>query len=617
MLEYEPRLGARLRRNALARAVACLLALASGAEELEFTHGISLLHELKYGPDFEHFEYVDPNAPKGGIATFAAETDVRNFAGEFDNTIPSPPGLPYVYDTLIVRSGDELGGFYGLLAEAMAVTADRHTLVFRLRPEARFHDGRPVTAGDVKFTLDWAVSTVDGGLVFAWVDSVEAVDEREVRIHLNEPLKDSHLRFLTFEPNVLPAHHWRGRHPSDTTLVEPLGSGPYRVARWDRGYIRYRRVEDYWARDLPVTRGLYNFDELHYDVYRDATVAREALRKGLVDYYVENDVRHWSSSYDVPAAAAGLLRRAEISRRVTTGMGTAIGLNSKRPPLDDVRVREALSIAFNFDWQNRALHAGAYERAESYFPNTPFGATGLPTSDELALLEPLREGIDARVFAEPFELPAAGGRGHGRAALAKAMGLLEEAGWRVVGGRLENAAGEPFEIEFVARNIGQRRTLIPYFDVLGRLGIDARIRLVELAQFITLIRSREFDAIVRDLELPIPPVVLLPFVFSSSAASKPMTSNLAVVDDPVVDALIAHATGATTMEGMVAACRALDRVLLRGYYHVPLEAAGNMRIVYWDRFGQPPTAAVASYEPPVPDSWWHDPEREARIRQAR
>lgn len=600
-------------RHVWACGVLCLLGLAGVTEELEFSHGISLLHELKYGPDFEHFDYVDPNAPKGGTMTFSSGEDIRNFAGEFDNTVAAPPGYGRIYDTLIVRSGDELGGFYGRLAEGIAVTDDRKTLVFRLHPQAQFHDGEPVTADDVKFTLDWATSTVDGGLVLSWIDSVEVTGEREVRLHLNETLKDAHLRFLTAEPRILPEHHWRGRNPSHTTLVEPVGSGPYRIERWARDHIRYRRVEDYWGRGLPVTRGLYNFDELHYDIYRDATVLRESLRKGLIDYYVENDVRHWASSYDTPAADDGLFRRGEVTSRVAAGMNTAIGLNSKRPPLDDVRVREALTVAFDFDWLNRALHAGIYQRAFSYFPNSAFGATGLPTPDEVALLEPLRGHIDPRVFSEPFHLPATGGRGYGREALAKAQALLAEAGWQVAGDRLVNAAGEPFEIEFIARNIDQRRILIPYANTLKRLGIDANIRLVEVAQFIRLIRSREFDAIVRQLVLPLPPMALLPFQFSSEAASRPMTSNLTGVDDPAVDALIDHALNASDMASMVAACRALDRVLLRGYYHIPLEASGDRRIVYWDRFGQPDTDSRAVYESPAPDSWWYDPERAEQI----
>ncbi|MDE0191236.1 MAG: extracellular solute-binding protein [Gammaproteobacteria bacterium] len=604
-------------RRAWSGGLLCLLGHVGGTEELEFSHGISLLHELKYGPDFEHFDYVDPNAPKGGTMTFSSGEDIRNFAGEFDNTIAAPPGYGRIYDTLIVRSGDELGGFYGRLAEGVAVTDDRLTLVFRLHPGARFHDGEPVTADDVKFTFDWALATIDGGLVLSWIDSVEVTREREVRVHLKETLKDSHLRFLTAEPRILPEHHWRGRNPSQTTLVEPVGSGPYRIERWARDHIAYRRVEDYWGRHLPVTRGLYNFDQLHFDVYRDATVLRESLRKGLIDYYVENDVRHWAGSYDTPAAHGGFLRRGEVASRVAAGMNTAIGLNSKRPPLDDVRVREALTVAFDFDWLNRALHAGAYQRAFSYFPNSAFGATGLPTPGEVALLTPLRDRIDPRVFSEPFHLPASGGRGYGREALSKAQALLAEAGWQVAGDRLVNAAGEPFEIEFIARNIDQRRILIPYTGALRRLGIAASIRLVEVAQFIRLIRSREFDAIVRQLVLPLPPMALLPFQFSSAAASQPMTSNLTGVDDPAIDALIDHALNATDMDAMVAACRALDRVLLRGYYHIPLEASGDTRIVYWDRFGQPDTDALAVYESPAPNSWWYDRNKAERIPGAR
>ncbi len=604
-------------RHALATGLLCLVGFVTGAGELEFRHGISLLHELKYGSDFGHFEYVNPDAPKGGMVTFSSGEDIRNFAGEFDNTVTAPPGYGRIYDTLIVRSGDELGGFYGRLAAGIAVTDDRLTLVFRLHPEARFHDGEPVTAHDVKFTFDWALQTIDGGLVLSWIDSVEVTGEREARVHLKETLKDSHLRFLTAEPRILPEHHWRGRNPSQTTLVEPVGSGPYRIDRWARDHITYRRVEDYWGRHLPVVRGLYNFDQLRYDVYRDATVLRESLRKGLVDYYVENDVRHWAGSYDTPAAHAGLLRRSEVTSRVAAGMKTAIGLNSKRPPLDDVRVREALTVAFDFDWLNRALHAGVYRRAFSYFPNSAFGATGLPTPGEVALLAPLRDGIDPRVFSEPFDLPATGGQGYGREALSKAQALLAKAGWQVVGDRLLDASGVPFEIEFIARNIDQRRILIPYVEVLKRLGIDARIRLVEVAQFIRLIRSREFDAIVRQLVLPLPPMALLPFQFSSAAAVQPMTSNLTGIDDPAIDALIDHALNATDMAAMVAACRALDRVLLRGYYHIPLEASADMRIVYWDRFGQPDTDAVAVYESPAPDSWWYDSERAQRMPGAR
>ena len=591
----------------------CLAVGIVNAEALQFSHGFSMLHDLKYSADFKHFEYVNPDAPQGGTITLSTDANVRNFAGEFDNNNDGPPGMLYVYDTLIVRSGDELGGYYGRLAESMAVSNDGRLLAFRLRPEARFHDGRPITSKDVKFTLDWALSTVEGGLYLGWIDSVEAVNDHEVRLHLNEPLDDSNLRILTFEPRILPEHHWRGKNPSKATPVFPIGSGPYRVMSWHQGYIRLQRVADYWGRDLPVNRGLYNFDELHFDVYRDATVAREALRKGLFDYYIESDIRHWVSSYDVPVARAGYLRKGERTERYVTGPHRVIALNSRRPPLDDVRVREALSMAFDFDWQNRALNSGAYRRATSYFPDTPFGATGLPTPEELILLEPMRDSLDRRVFEEPFALPVSNGRGRNRDALLRASRLLIEAGWRVEDGVLRNASGDAFELEFLSSTVDERRVLLPYIDTLRLLGINASIKLVETAQYINLRRKRDFDAMVRSHSMLLPPIAQLPIFFSSAASPEPMGHNFAGINDPIVDALVNHATQVTTFSAMTIACRALDRVLLRGYYHIPLQVRSNPRIIYWDRFGQPETDKIATFESPGFDAWWYDHRKAARI----
>jgi microcin C transport system substrate-binding protein len=591
----------------------CLAVSFSYAEELEFNHGLSMFHDLKYGPDFKHFEYVNPVAPPGGTITLSTDFNIRNFAGAFDNNNGGPPGMVYVYDTLIVRSGDELGGFYGRLAESMAVSNDGRILAFRLRSEARFHDGTPITSKDVKFTLDWALSTVQGGLYLGWIESVEAVNDHEVRLHLKEPLNDSNLRLLAYEPRVLPEHHWRGKNPSKATPAFPLGSGPYRVASWDQGYIRFQRVADYWGRDLPVNRGLYNFDELHFDVYRDATVAREALRKGLFDSYEENDIRHWVSSYDVPVARAGYLRKGERTRGYVIGPSRVIAFNSRRPPLDDVRVREALSMAFDFDWQNRVLYSGAYRRATSYFADTLFGATGLPTPEELILLEPMRKSLDRRVFEEPFALPDSNGRGRNRDALLRASQLLIEAGWRVEGGVLRNASGDAFDLEFLSTHIDERRVLLPYIDTLRILGINASIKLVESAQYINLRRKRDFDAMLRSHDMLLPPIAELRVFFSSAAAQQPLGWNIAGINDPIVDALIDLATQTTTFSAMTTACRVLDRVLLRGYYHIPLEVVSNKRIIYWDRFGQPETDKIATFQSPGFDSWWYDPEKAARI----
>lgn len=594
----------------------CLVVNFASAEDLVFTHGLSMLHELKYGPNFEGFDYVNPDAPQGGVITLPTSTNVRNFAGEFDNNNDGPPGMGYVYDTLIVRSGDELGGYYGRLAKSVAVSADGRLLAFRLHLEARFHDGTPITTKDVKFTFDWVLSTVEGGMYLGWIESVEVVTDHEIHLHLKEPLDDSNLRILSYEPRIFPEHHWRGKNPSDSTPDFPLGSGPYRVASWHQGYIKFERVADYWGNNIPVNKGLFNFEEIHFDVYRDATVAREALRKGLFDYYRESDVRHWVSSYDVPVVHAGYLKKTEQTLRVVTGPSTVISFNSRRDPFDDVRVREALSMTFDFDWQNRTLHSGVHKRATGYFPDTPFGATGLPTRDELELLESMRESLDSRVFEEAFVLPESSGKGRNRGSLVKAAGLLAEAGWRVNDGELRNTAGETFELEFLSNNVNNRRVLLPYIDTLRFLGIKANIRLVETAQYINLLRLREFDATMQPLTIMMPPIIQLPTFFSTAAAEQPHSANIAGIRDPIIDVLIEQATQSTDMAAMITACRALDRVLLRGYYHIPLEITSDMRIIYWDRFGQPATNELASYESPGLNAWWYDGEKAARIEAA-
>ena len=582
------------------------------AESLKFDHGISMLHELKYDADFKHFDYIYPDAPKGGSIKFSTSANVRNFAGEFDNNNDGPPGVGFVYDTLIVLSGDELGGFYGRLAESMAVSSDGRVLAFRLHPKARFHDGTPVTSKDVKFTVDWILSTVEGGLYLGWIESVEVVSDREVHLHLEEPLDDSNLRILAYEPRILPEHHWRGKNPSEMTTDFPLGSGPYRVDSWNQGYIRFTRVEDYWGKDLPVNKGRFNFDILQFDVYRDATVAREALRKGLFDFYSESDIRHWVSSYDVPAVHAGYLRKGEIMARGATGPSSVLTFNTRRPPFNDVRVREALSLAFDFDWQNRALNSGAHKRAIGYFPDTPFGATGLPTSEELVLLEPLRELLDHRVFNEPFELPDSDGWGRNRDALLRASSLLREAGWSVEQGVLRNTAGDAFDFEFLSTNVAERRVLLPYIDTLRLLGIEASINLVESAQNINLRRSRDFDMIIESHTMFMPPIIQLPVFFSSDAAAQPLTRNVAGISDPIIDVLISHATQTLSFSDMTIACRVLDRVLVRGYYHIPLQMIANVRIIHWNRFGHPEKDGRSIYQS-GPESWWYDPQKAALI----
>jgi microcin C transport system substrate-binding protein len=582
----------------------------------DFTHGISLLHELKYPADYEHFDYVNPDAPKGGTFVGYGTADIRNFGGDWSNEIEAAVGWERTYDRLIIRSADELAGYYGSLAEGIRISEDQKQMTFRLHGHARFHDGVPITSRDVKFSFEQAMNTVDGMLFLDWIASVEILNERDVRVNLKEPLTNSNLLLLSYAPRILPYHYWKDRgDPSETTMIPPLGSGPYRFADFDKGYVNYERVEDYWGADLPVNRGRFNFDEIRYEIYRDTTVTREALRKGLLDFYLEPDVRHWARSYDTPAARQNLLRKEELFVRDSAGPASTIVFNTRRELFADPKVREALVLAADFEWQNRALWYGTRKRALSYFAASQFAATGLPDKAELALLEKFTDRVPPRVFTDVYELPTTDSYGRNRKALSRAQALLTEAGWTLDDGVLVNEQGREFSFEFLMPGPEQQRVVLPYLASLARLGISVEVRMVESAQWINLMQSFEFDAFIQGHGTSQPPIMMLPFQFHSSAASKPLTSNKAGIVDPVVDALIGHAQQAIRLEDIVTACRALDRVLLWQFYHLLLEQVAPPRMVYWDKFGRPLNERLAEHQQSVDfiDMWWYDTNRADRV----
>ncbi len=527
-------------------------------------------------------------------------------------------GVGQTMDRLLVRTADELSGLYGLLAQGVALSKDQRTLYLRLHPEARWHDGVPITAADVAFSYDELRSTVFGKVYYEpWVESLEIINPLELAVHHRSRFTNSNLVSLTWFP-VRPAHYWQGRNTSKPTLEPPLGSGPYRIAEFDRSYVRYERVDDYWARDLPVNRGRYNFDEIRYEVYRDATVAREGLRKGLFDFYVETDLRHWFSSYDVPALREGRLRQSTRDVRKFIGAQVAIALNTDRERLKDVRVREALSLALDFEWQNRVFLSGSQVRSLSYFANSRFAATGLPSSAERDLLAEFGDRLPPRTLTEPFAMPVSNGFGQNRGALERARELLAEAGWRVRQGRLSDADGSPFRLEILTQDRSVLRILLPYIQTLQLLGVDARLRFMDNIAVINLRRARNYDAYVRAHEALNPPIGELRNFFGSRSADIELSGNQAGIRDAVVDALIERAEQARTLEELTAACRALDRVLLWGFYNILISVPDRERFLYWDKFARPSGEAVARYEHLVGssvrllDSWWLDPQKTDR-----
>ena len=392
----------------------------------------------------------------------------------------------------------------------------------------------------------------------------------------------------------------------------PLGSGPYRISSIKQGrYVEYERVEDYWGRDIAAARGRYNLDVLRYEVYRDATVVREALRKGLIDAWTEQDFRYWHSAYDTPALEKGWLRKIRRNFGIEIGMRRIITFNLRRAQFMDRRVRRALTLAMDFEWWNRTLQFGYAKRAHSYWPDTELAAVGLPSGDELALLEEFRDQLPPELFTQPFRLAEVRTPAQHRANLLEARKLLVEAGWTIGDGVLRGKDGKPFQLQFLSQNPEDARLLLPYFKQLERLGIVAGLRLTDSNQFINRLRTFDFDAMLRDSTILMPPVIELKPFFHTESAETPLSRNPGGISHPVVDILVEKAILAKTMREVIATCRALDRVLLWEYFQLPLDAVARPRTVYWDKFGRPDFEP--KYWPPFPDGWWYDPQKAARM----
>ncbi len=580
---------------------------AAADDPLEFRHGVSQIpnYKLKYPRGFTHFDYVNVEAPKGG-------TLVLPTAVPLDSVSPlyKPMGYELSYDKLLERSGDEVSGYYCSLAESVAVSADRRRIVFRLHPEARWHDGIPITSTDIKFSIDTFrddIIAAGWAAMLGWITRVDTPDERTVVVHTEFDAAKQVLFFVNMP--MAPAHYWRDRDLTEATIEPPLQSGPYRLSEAAQGrFFTYTRVPDYWGRELPVNRGRFNFETIRFDKYLDATVAREALRAGNIDVWTETDLRHWLSSYDVPARERGWLIKGRLASGVRRGSGFRLVLNVQRRPFDNVKVREALAFAFDFEWQNRALHGGELSRADSYFANSKFASTGLPTEAEVALLEPYRAQLPKEVFDKVFSFHRSEGVGIDREGLSKARQLLADAGYQMRGDVLSDTTGEPLTIVFLTESQSQQRTLLPYVHALTILGIQASIRMIDGTGFAHLRANGDYDAILLPGFIDMPPTwQLRPYYHSMSTGW-----NDSGIDNPVVDALVDAALGAPNPGRFIAALRSLDRVLLWHYYQIPLDAREDTRIVYWDKFGRP-ELPDEMYDAPFPDGWWFDEEKAARI----
>jgi len=583
-------------------AAAVLAAASAAAAQGTVSHAIAMHGAPKYGPGFRHFDYVNPDAPKGGELRLAVEGTFDSFHA-FIPRGTAAAGSDAAVESLMVGSADEPFTEYGLLAESIEVPPDRSWAVFTLRREARWHDGRPVTPEDVIFSLD--ILKKQGNPFFRFyyqaIVRAEKVGERKVRFTFKGN-DNRELPLIAGQLPVLPRHYWESRDFSRTTLEPPLGSGPYRVAGFEAGrYVVVERVREYWGRELPVRRGMHNFDRIRYDYFRDATVIREALKAGSIDLRVENQAKAWALDYDTPAVREGRLRKEEFDHDRPSGM-QGFAMNTRRPLFRDARVRQALAFAFDFEWSNRNLFFGQYARTESYFDNSELAADGLPSGEEMKLLAPWRGRIPEEVFTREYHPPSTDGSGWPRGNLRRAFALLAEAGWEVRELRLANRkTGEPFSFEILLVGSGFERIVLPYVRNLRRLGIDARVRVVDSSQYINRLRSFDFDMIVSVWPQSTSPGNEQRDFWGSAAAKAPGSRNYTGVASPAVDALIDAVIAAPDRESLVARTRALDRVLLWSHLVVPNWHSPVDRIVFWDKFGFP---APPPLQGTSTDWWW-------------
>jgi microcin C transport system substrate-binding protein len=577
-------------------------------------HALSLLGEPALPADFTHFPWVNPDAPKGGEITLYA-------LGSFDSFNPfilrgtSAVGSGILYDTLLKESADEPSAEYGHLAGVVEIPADKRGVSFELRETARWHDGRPITADDVVWTFN--ILRQHGRPFYRayWADVSEVVAENPRRVTFRFSTdQNRELPLIIGQLAVLPKHWWESRDFARPLLEPPLGSGPYRIERFEAGRsIAYRRMPDYWARDLPTMKGTNNFDLMRYEYYRDATVSLEAFKAGQIEFRTENVARDWATAYDFPAVRRGWVKRDEIRHELPTGLQGFI-MNERRPLFQDRRVREALGLVFDFEWMNANLFYGSYTRTSSYFSNSDFASRGLPEGREKEILERHKDRLPPEVFTREFKLPVTDGSGNNREQARRALELLREAGWTVKDRRLTNAQGQRFEFEILLNGATFERIALPYIQSLQRLGIEARVRTVDPPQYQVRMDSFDYDMTVEVFGQSSSPGNEQRDFWSSAKADENGSRNTIGIKDPVVDEIVEVIVNAQSIEELTAACRALDRVLLWGFHAIPQWHSRTFRLAWWDKFGRPPRNPKRGLGL---DSWWVDAEKERALAAAR
>lgn len=600
-----------IRRTMIMRVVLTLLALvslSSQAQTIKESTAFAVIGEPKYAVNFNHYDYVNPAAPKGGNVTLSATGTFDNF-NRFALRGVAAARTESLYDTLFVTSDDEPGSYYPLVAENVRYADDFSWAEIAINPRARFHDGTPVSARDVAFTFHKFMT--EGVPQFRLVykgTTVKAIAPLTVRIELPEPNKENMLSLFSLP--VMPESFWKNHKLSDPLSTPPLAGGPYRITDWRMGqYVIYSRVKDYWAATLPVNRGRWNFDTIRYDYYLDDNVAFEAFKAGAFDLRVENSAKNWATRYIGKNFAKGYIVKDEHKNESAQDTRW-LAFNIQRPVFSDRRVREAITLAFDFEWMNKALFYGAYSRANSYFQNTEYAARDYPHADELVLLAPMKAELPPEVFTRVFEPPKSDANGFDRDNLLKASNLLDDAGWVLKNRQRVNVqTGKPLSFELLIASGANDQWVLPFKKNLARLGVTMNIRQVDMAQLTNRKRSRDYD-MMQTLWAAQPwPSSDLQISWASGYIDS--SYNAPGVKSPVIDALIAKIVAAQGDKNkLLPLGRALDRVLTWNYYMLPMWYMGEDRVARWDKFSLPAVRPVYTLGF---DTWWYDVNKAAKL----
>ncbi len=585
------------------------------------SHGLSAFGDLGYAADFAHFRYVDPAAPKGGMFSQIGPDQAYNQNFLTFNSLntfilkgDAAQGMEMTFATLMVRAGDEPDAMYGLAASKVRRSADGLTYQFFIRPEARFHDGTPLTAQDAAFSLNTLKEQGHPLISQSLRDFAGAKADSDASVTVTfKPKRARDVPLFVAGLPIFSRAYYTTKPFDKSTLDVPLGSGAYKVGRFEPGrYIEYQRVKDWWGADLPVARGQSNFDTVRFEYYRDRDVGFEGFSAGNYLFREEFTSRFWAMRYDFPAVRDGRVKRDEIPDDTPSG-AQGWFINTRRQKFTDVRLRDALNDAFDFEWTNKTIMYGAYLRTVSAFQNSDLMAQGEPSAAEVALLEPYRASLPAEVFGNPYTPPVSDGSGQDRALLRKAAQQLQDAGYAIVNGKRVAPGGEPITIEFLIDEPAFEPHHMPFIRNLGTLGIDATLRIVDPVQYQSRLKDFDFDITIDRFNFSSTPGNSLRSFFSSQAAALNGSNNLAGIADPVVDALIDAIVAANSRADLVTACRALDRVIRAGRYWIANWYKASHWIAYWDVFGRP--AAQPRYFRGIPDTWWYDPVKSAKIER--